>query len=249
MPDYPASPAELTDPAITDPSLEDSIDPPPDTTTLARRIQALLAKSSIPSPFDAPPNEPESSKPPTHPPPQLVSDPKLVTLLSSPAVMNGTVSKGGQSVWTVLDKLRTQLPLQGSSPAFASKPKDNDIKHQQAEASDDDDSGFMVYGPLIPDKDSRIELAKSEYVPSDEGKRLENRPEPGSQQGTSKLEPLKELKDKIEGVWPFKGNSGESINNDPSNARVYFQGGKSKRVWIPSPDQISIQVMWWGYRM
>ena len=176
MPDYPASPAELADPAVTDPGLEESIDPPPEPSTIARRIQALLAKSSIPPSSDAPANEAEkdSPQPPTHPPPQLVSDPKLVTLLSSPAVMNGTLSKGGQSVWNVLDLLRAQLPGQGPSTS-TSKPKDSNSHIENEEVLEDDDSGVMVYGPLLPGDDSQVELAQSRFVTSDEGETSEEK--------------------------------------------------------------------------
>ena len=160
--------------------------------------------------------------------------------------MNGTFSKGGQTVWTVLDRLRTQLPAQGSPTSSASGFKVGDHR-QNEEVLDDDDSGVMLYGPLLPGDGSQVELAKSRFVTFDE-ESSEERTGP-NKQPASKTEPLKELKGKLEGVWPFGGKIDDQANQDPSNARVYFQPTKSKRVWIPSPDKISIQVMWWGYRM
>ena len=248
MPEQPASPLELADPAVTF-GLEESIDPPPEPTILARRIQALLAKSSIPGMPDTPTSESPLSQPAvTHPPPQLVSDPKFITLLSSPAVMNGTFSKAGQSVWTVLDRLRAQLPGQSSTPS--GEPKHTaDSARDKEENVDDDNSGFMVYGPLLPDENSTVDLAESEFVPSDDGEPGGDKSSSSDHQPAGKSEPLKGLKDKLETVWPFKGQLDGPASDDPSTSRVYFQGVKSRRVWIPSADKISIQVMWWGYRM
>ena len=182
---------------------------------------------------------------------KLVSDPKLVTLLSSPAVMNGTLSKSGQSVWSVLDRLRAQLPGQSPSPVSGSATaKEGAADGQVEEQIDDDDrSGVMVYGPLLPDEGSQVELAKFETVPDNDGNR-DTKQQADGQPG-AKAEPMKELRNKLESMWPLKGKQpgDQEAESEPLNTRVYFTGGKSKRVWIPSPDKISIQVMWWGYRM
>ncbi|KIP10093.1 hypothetical protein PHLGIDRAFT_115730 [Phlebiopsis gigantea 11061_1 CR5-6] len=246
--EQPASPLQLADPAVAS-GLEEGIDPPPEPNILARRIQALLAKSSVSGALDTPTNESQNSQPVvTHPPPQLVSDPKFVALLSSPSVMNGTLSKAGHSVWTVLDRLRAQLPSQISTPSGQSQPKDGGVNDREA-VLDDDDSGFMVYGPLLPDGDSTVDLAESEYVPLDGGKPGARKAESGDRPPSGKSVPLEGLKDKLETVWPFKGRADGPANDDPSTARVHLQGATTKRVWIPSPDKISIQVMWWGYRI
>lgn len=167
------------------------------------------------------------------PPPTLVTDPKLVTLLSSPSVMNGMLSKTHESVWSALDKLRAQLPGQRSTPGAPP------AEAGEEEVLDDDESGVMVYGPLFPNADSEIELAKSETVPSHETER----PEATSPKST----PGGTWKDKLEGVWPFKGQDKGKQPEHGSLTRVKLP--RSKRVWIPSPDKISVEVMWWGYRM
>jgi hypothetical protein len=167
--------------------------------------------------------------------------------------MNGTLSKTGQSVWSVLDRLRNQLPGQSSSAGGGSATANDGgaDKETGEEVLDDDDSSVMVYGPLLPTDDSQIELAKFESVHNhseETDKQVEDsKPEPGH----AKAEPIKELKEKLETMWPFQGKQqdNQQVEAGPSNERVHFVGGKSKRIWIPSPDKISIQVMWWGYRM
>lgn len=227
--------------------MAESVDPPPEPRTIAGRIQALLSRA--PPPPSSESTAAEGSEEPIHPPPQLISDSKLITLLSSPAVMNGTLSKGGQSVWSVLDRLRAQLPGQGASSSRTAPKADSRVDGLSGpgddQVLDDDDSGFMVYGPLFPNADSHVELAKSELVEEKAGEK----PTAPDGQATSTQERLQELKGKVEGIWPFKGKSDGQEETGPSRSRINLHGGKSKRVWIPSPDQISIQVMWWGYRM
>lgn len=251
FPDEPASPELLEDPAVTDPATASSIDPPPEPVTLARRIQALLSRS--PAVSDTPAHETAdgtTSESATYPP-ALVSDAKLVTLLSSPAVMNGTLSKSGQSVWSVLDRLRSQLPGQSTSSRIAAAANEGDGRGREDGVLEDDDSGVMIYGPLIPNDDSQVELARSEDV-ADDGESGKAAKPPLS----AKPDTLESLKGKLEEMWPFKGKEDGKQATDgdttPSTTRVHFQPvqpGRPKRVWVPSPDKISIQVMWWGYRM
>ncbi|EKM48407.1 uncharacterized protein PHACADRAFT_167516 [Phanerochaete carnosa HHB-10118-sp] len=163
--------------------------------------------------------------------------------------MNGTLSKSGQSVWSVLDKLRAQLPGQSSSSSTPATAQ-GDAKAAEERVLDDDDSGVMIYGPLLPNDSSEVELARSTDVDEAEaGKAEESAP-------SARPDPLGSLKGKLEEMWPFKAKEDgkRTVDNDaaPSTSRVHFQPvqpGKPKRVWIPSPDKISIQVMWWGYRM
>lgn len=249
--DEPASPELLADPAVTSSALTSSADPPPEPVTLAQRIQALLSRSAAtPSADNSADDEHNTtdSTPASHPPPALVTDPKLVTLLSSPAVMNGTFSKTGQSVWAVLDKLRAQLP--GQTPSNVPEGARSGISAAEERTLEDDDSGVMIYGPLIPNDGSQVELARSEEVADTDDEKTEERP-------AAKPDTLGLFKSKVEEVWPFKakkeGKQSEAeAASSPSTSRVHFQPvqpGKTKRVWIPSPDKISIQVMWWGYRI
>lgn len=132
---------------------------------------------------------------------------------------------------------------------------------------DDDDSGVMVYGPLFPSSDpaaaSEVELAKSERISvpatNSEGQKQtrqdESRPD-ASQGGRS--DKMDVLREKLENMWPFSkdGTAPPKDGQDTptlSTSRVHFRpvhsGQKTQRVWVPSRDKISVQVMWWGYKM
>ncbi|KAJ3558549.1 hypothetical protein NM688_g862 [Phlebia brevispora] len=147
--------------------------------------------------------------------PALVTDPEMVSYLSSPAVMNGSPSKGSQSVWSALDRLRAVFP--GQSKNFRpSESLDNDHREDMQE---DDESGVMVYAPLIPTDDSEVELAQSEVV----------------------AEP--------EAASDIQSAAGQTQSGAPPTSRVHFHPVRSKKIWVPSRDKISVQVMWWGYRI
>ena len=220
--------------------------PPPEPLTLAKRIRAALANfppitgSSGSTSNEAPTgdNTKASAAPPQ------VSDAGMISFLSSPAIMNGDGSKSGQSVWAALDRLRAVIPGQGSKQPQG-VPLQLVVQPEGEDVLDDDESGVMVYGPLIPDENTQVELAESEIVPATPG-------EPEGEQSAQST-----WKGKLEGVWPFgKGKAQEQAtepaieeSSTPSNSRVHVHSGKSKRVWVPSRDKISVQVMWWGYRM
>ncbi|KAI0697603.1 hypothetical protein BC835DRAFT_1519164 [Cytidiella melzeri] len=231
--------------------------------------------------------------PPSHP--AIVSDPQLVSLLSSPEVMNGVAERkdkagAGQSVWDALEHLKAQMPWPGRTQSTvgtspykpADKGKGNEasasIDKKEGEESDDevddDDSGFMVYGPLFPSTDpaaaaSDVELAKSELVPVPEhhhGDHKDKYATPGetskptSTQAAAAAAKLELLRNKVENMWPFAKNASTEQPENPeqleptlSTTRVHFvpvsTQAKQKRIWVPSPDKISVQVMWWGYRI
>ncbi|KAI0749156.1 hypothetical protein BC629DRAFT_1598940 [Irpex lacteus] len=304
----------------------------PDPASLAERIQRLLNSSPPqfppPEPLSRPPETsteipaPEakaidqttgepSPRPPLEPPPRhpaLTSDPKLVSLLSSPAVMNGDSKAkdkdggAGQSVWDALERLKAQIPwankTQPTSSTDTQKPADkgkgkdtstsaasetlaNEMVHEE-DVLDDDESGVMVYGPLFPSTDpiaaaSDVELAKSELVPVSEhshhgqnhaansdkpssSPQPESTTTPKSSTFGSHQDKIDLLKTKVEEMWPFAKNTGaqqaeSEEGGEPvvSTTRVHFQpvteNAKKRRVWVPSEDKISVQVMWWGYRI
>lgn len=224
--------AQATDAPDTSPT-------PPEPLTLARRIQAALANLP-PITGSASNGATEGNAKASPAPPQLVSDAGMISFLSSPSVMNGDRSKSGQSVWSALDKLRAVIPGQGSK-----QPADvplEPIDHPEGEhVLDDDESGVMVYGPLFPDENSQVELAESEVVPVTPGEE----PQVAGAQDT--------WRGRLEGMWPLgKGKEQGTVSDEdssPSRSRIHIHSGKSKRVWVPSRDKISVQVMWWGYRM
>lgn len=170
----------------------------------------------------------------------MIQDPKMISFLSSPSVMNGSVSKGRQSVWSVLDRLKGRMPapLDGG-PADASMPAAHSPEVGKEglvdEEQDDDDSSIMLYGPLLPDADSEVELAQSEVVHGDE-------------KGEETDDGEKAKKDKSPSIWPFTGRKSKS-EGEKNDGRVHLHGSKDKRVWVPSDTKISLQIMWWGYRL
>ena len=96
------------------------------------------------------PSGPTDSPLPMPIPPALVTDSKLIAYLSSSSIMNGSISKGTQSVWSVLDKLRA---TRGSWKEATIDPKTGD-EGEQASDEDFDDKNVMVYSPLQPNASS-----------------------------------------------------------------------------------------------
>ena len=92
----------------------------------------------------------------------------------------------------------------------------------------------MLYGPLIPEPGSKVEIAHSEiislYDEDDNGKELAN----GSAESGK-----------------GKGKAAEPDVGDGSAKVVDGEKGKEKEkaVWVPSRTQVSLQFTWWGYRM
>ncbi|KAF7305198.1 hypothetical protein MKEN_01235000 [Mycena kentingensis (nom. inval.)] len=101
--------------------------------TLTRRIRGIFASTNAeppPLPDDGRPEPPASAV--------QIEDPELISLLSSPEIMNGQDGRR-QSVWSMLET---------SSPAAGSNR-----------------SSVMMYSPLIPTSESVIELAEMEIKP------------------------------------------------------------------------------------
>jgi hypothetical protein len=207
--------------------------------------------------------------------------------------MNGDGKETGkgtsQSVWDALERLTAQIPWANRTLAAkdaearpsadkgkgidTSKPAELGSDDKKAAESDDvlddDESGFMVYGPLFPSTDpvaaaSDVELAKSEIVsvpePHDHHghKDKPSSSAEASKQSASQSAKMDVLRSKVEGMWPFaKNTSAEKTEEDTeptlSTTRVHFvpvtSEARKKRIWVPSQDKISVQVMWWGYRM
>lgn len=314
--------AELSEDTQSAPAAEETRRAPPDPDTLAHRIQVLLAAASVPfsaSSSGGPGTEERSkehSEPLTHtnaapksdavtgaplppsPPAALTSDPELISLLSSPDVMNGQESDGknggvqgkGRSVWEALEKLTARVPWMTSGSALgaadggdkADNGKGKAIElgnmggkgmvvegqnEQEENVLDDDDSGVMVYGPLFPSSDpaaaSEVELAKSELVPVNQAESHTHAADGHTKPSTSAPstpwpDKVDLIKGKLEGMWPFSKSVSTQTHPDQegqtlSTSRVHFQPVKSehrtRRVWLPSRDKISVQVMWWGYRV
>jgi hypothetical protein len=232
----------------------------PEPTSLARKIQDLISalpvlsaySSSSPSlssnkqttsststdtPADIPPADISDGPPPMPPPPAPIADSKLISLLSSATIMNGSLSKGKQSVWSVLDRLR--------SPASKTSTEGQNAKGEHHEEDDDDDddddSSVMMYAPLQPDASSEVEIARSEICSVDEeGDVISERPgEDLNKPGVSQNE---------KGEARREQSSGEGKGKGKGKAKE-TKKVKEVRVWVPSTEKISLQATWWGYRL
>lgn len=233
-------------------STNDATDPNPEPLPLARKIQSLLSALppflsplSPPTPpaTPAPGSDGEASngeKKPTDDTdpgaPSTIDNSRLISLLSSPTMMNGSLSRGRQSVWALLDNLRIKS-LMSSGNASSAEGSDGSVDGLDVTMEDDD--SVMFYAPLIPNAASTVELARSEIVSVDENGTivdviLDDAPLPG-------VVPPKTGFGKI---WPFSSGTSTPTPTTPK-PKVLTE----KRVWVPSTTQLSLQVMWWGYRL
>ncbi|KAF8878848.1 hypothetical protein BD779DRAFT_1553501 [Infundibulicybe gibba] len=110
---------------------------------------------------------------------------------------------------------------------------------EEDEEYSDDRSGVMMYSPLLPSKADLVELADSELVPI---------PGPSTNGEPSRLP----APDHIWNRWPFAEKPPEKSDepqegrqeNGPMKTRTVTQ-----RVWRPSTTKMSLQALWWGYRI
>lgn len=264
--------------------------------TLARRIQALLGsrtaqQASTPSATDATtssgavqsetagPTTPGGSIPPR---PVPITDSRFLALLGNANVMSGSLDKGRQSVFAVLDRLRRPSAHATEAPADATPSSTSD---------EEQDDSIMLYGPLVPSEDSEVELAASDIVSVfDDGETVEyeqparplsfaaageqltpltprslspSRPgEPTQQEEPTDARQSDTQKDPGSVGW-FDTWKGKVIEGGKLVSDKVAEGTKSlkekmadghkvvktKTRWVPSPDKISVQATWWGYRL
>ena len=210
-------------------------DTTPGVLPLAQRIQSLL--SSVP-PFlttmsptpDSSGGKQNSGTSTTPADPSAITSARLLSMLATPSCMNGCQSKGQLSVWSTLDNLRV-LSLKSRLG------KGGSGKGGSTGMVDDTDC-IMFYGPLVPEDASTVKLGRSQVVSVDDnGKVLKvvsdsAVPPPLPAGGEEKAEGWSWR-------WPFyhadtPASSGATI---------------TKRVWVPSTTELSLQVTWWGYRL
>ncbi|KAG9042563.1 hypothetical protein FS837_010687 [Tulasnella sp. UAMH 9824] len=229
-------PISSTTPVATPPATGDNI---PGSNTLSKRIQVML--SSVP-PFLH--TVPDSAQPAPSPVPPL-PDAKLLGYLSSPDIMNGnqvtpsSAGKSRKSVWQVLDQLVPYKPPVVQAPG--SKPDGEDPEEEASETS------LMICAPLIPDADSKVELAKSTVVtvPETDGDDQALASKVIAKGVAASLWP-----DKLKLPWWKKKK--QKPCDDPAPAPPQpppTKPTKEVKIWIPSKTAISFQVAWWGYRL
>ncbi|KAG1752946.1 hypothetical protein EDB19DRAFT_1670724 [Suillus lakei] len=241
--------------ATADAELESA--PEPD--TLARKIQSMIASlPSMPSglptsfpqfhttPSGTPAIDPDDNSPNS---PPGFSDSKLMAFLTSLTIMNGSIDRGRESVWSVLDRLRSPLTKRDGT----AEPSAEEL-HTGAEYEDDNGS-VMMYGPLEPTEDSEIEIARSEIVSlNGDGEEIRT---PQLSFVPLPSESIEQVFAQSESSDRRKGKQRAGPEQFASSSRVEPEDmtvvGVSEqveyRVWLPSPTKISIQAMWWGFRI
>ncbi|KAG0704503.1 hypothetical protein DFH29DRAFT_911595 [Suillus ampliporus] len=235
---------------------------PPEPDTLARKIQAMIASlPSMPSglstfspqfhtaPSGAPAIDP-NDHPPTPPPGFSIADTKLITFLTSFSVMNGSIDRGRESVWSVLDRLRSPL---SKKDGIAEPNADAEEELRPGAEYEDDNGSVMMYGPLEPTEDSEIEIARSEIVSlNGDGEEIRTPqltfvalPSESIEQVLAQSESSDRRKGKQRAI-PEQTASSSGVEPEDIAAA---SATREYRVWLPSPTKISIQAMWWGFRI
>jgi hypothetical protein len=188
-------------------------------------------------------------------------------------------------------------------------PDSNEEQDSRGMEVADDGSSLMLCSPLIPQRDSLVEIAETEYVPHNEAGRavaesyrsplrqiytvddVDEESQADDGQGSSEMH-------QDSSVWDRGAGSSQTADEDSAEAPGDGEGRPSdtpgtesrsifrwpwskteeerraeqktkeekkkaeakakaeqklkkneKLVWVPSPINISLQTMWWGYRM
>lgn len=286
----------------------------PSPMSLAQRIHSIIASTPTamyqPMVIESPttPNDrrtlPQS---PVPGPSNLLSpmaDSRFLSFLYSPKLMNSPGSGQG-SVFSMLEKLQSPMTRGGELPAESGSDGDDGQGGYGTEVAEDG-SSLMLCSPLIPQRDSLVEIAETEYVSFNEAGQMiaEAHRSPLHRVHTvddvdEGSEPLDDVDgsetfhtsaddDKGEGTsHTAEGSSAENGDVDEegqprppgTESRSIFRWPWSKTeeercaeqkakeadakakeerrlkkkheklVWVPSPTKISLQTMWWGYRM
>jgi hypothetical protein len=234
----------------------------PEPTTLAKKIRDVISTiPSLPSTIStsssrlwiSPSTAPEAGTGADGPPPAPTSvthDLNLLAFLTSSDVMNGSLERGRQSVWSALDHLRPPFGKKQENATSPEAPQDAVLDCL------DDNNSVMMYGPLEPDDFSEVEIACSEIVSvNGDGEEIRT-PQPH-------FIPLpSESIDQVlmGGGCDFTGDNGMHREVEPTFVGMEQMWGsadpardqppmKEYRVWLPSLTKISVQAMWWGFRM
>jgi hypothetical protein len=274
----------------------------PTPASLAQRIYSIISSTGTPMyqpmALESPTTPGDKRTLPQSPaqgPPNLLSpmaDSRLLSFMQSPKVMNSP-GLGQPSVFSMLERLQSPLSRNRELPPEGGQ-------HGNGMEVVDDGSSLMLCSPLIPQRDSLVEIAETEYVSFDDvGRRaaeslrsplrqahaIDNIDEEDDDERKNETHQTSTDGDRGEGVSQtvegdsvendVDDNNGENQPNDPSGtvSRSIFRWpwskteeekcaerkakekaeGKAKEeqklVWVPSPTNISLQTMWWGYRM
>lgn len=219
----------------------------------------------------------------------MPGDSRFLALLGNPNVMSGSLDKGRQSVFAILDRLRRPSAHGTEAPAGAP----SSTSGQEYDDDREGDGSVMLYSPLVPSEDSEVELAASDIMSVfDDGETLEYelpaRPLPFVQAGeqhtprSSSRTLLPETPGRsAQDEGPAADASQSDTRKEPGSAGWFDslkekvvvggklvsdklaegtkslkgKGGEDRKIvrtktrWVPSPDKISFQATWWGYRL
>ena len=215
-------------------------------------------------------------------------------------------TSGQPSVFSMLERLQSPMARTNELPPEDGRDESGGQDGHGMEVVEDG-SSLMLCSPLIPQRDSLVEIAETEYVSFNEGGRMvaeshrsplyqahtidgiDEESDVGSDEGEGETHQSTADGDRgggspqaVEGS-SVEGNAadGEGQPNDAPGAgsRTTFRwpwskteeetraGQKAKEeknqveeerklkkkseklMWVPSPTKISLQTMWWGYRM
>ena len=230
--------------------------------TIAQKIHAMMPTlPPFPSPFTSPirpkspvlPAEIELPGSPPMSPTGVVNEWKLLGFLS-PRAANRTIEPNRQSILSALDLLRSP---RGKRQEDLTSPIESTSTVLDCV---DDNNSVMIYGPLEPDDTSEVEIACSEivsvYEDGDEIRTPQARFVPLPTESIEQI--LMGANESPEGC---KGKE-ESCNvadsepfippDEPWKSPLSKNGQlpeREYRVWVPSLTKISVQTMWWGFKM
>jgi hypothetical protein len=204
--------------------IEDAPDGATASSTLAMRIRDLIPSKLLDGKATPPlPPPPVSSdEPPAHPAPPAWLDTQVARLLESAEVMNGTITQGRKSVWDTLERIRAPKSSTKSGSSAAEKGKGKaEAPGEDSDSDDDDDSSVMLYAPLIPNNDSKLELAEREIVRTDAEGRIvsivRDEPAHAMQEAGDKSADSEEgaQLERSSSWWPFKKQSTAKSSTQP----------------------------------
>lgn len=234
-------------------------------TTFVQKMQAMIpALPSFPSPVMSPSRPNLASSPQQDPSSSSSSNPILpptdnlanVWGFLSPRTSNRSMEPDSQSLLSALDLFQSprgkELANGLASPTESSSTVLDCV---------DDNNSVMVYGPLEPDNTSEVEIACSEIVSVyEDGEEIRT---PQSRFVPLPAESIEQvLMGANETLERGKASERETVDDSsvvrwvpPDEAwksplsRSGHLPEREYRVWVPSLTKISVQTMWWGFRI
>ena len=256
--------AELDEPGGNPPPAKAPDPPEPD--TLAKRIQTLIDSLPFPTPRqDRPPPIIKTPKPPARerdgrpiPPPNAIpiKDSRLIAFLSSATIMNGSSANGRPSIWSVLEGIGA--PAHGFPPLRGDDVEEGGGGENEGDGDDSvfsEDSSVMIYSPLLPGQEDLVELA--ELVPVSVEEEIIRDGQLIPETSWTTVWPLSIFYSEYSPAVTKTSAAAQRLSGDtvtsPGRTSIDAMGRRVRvqtvRAWVPSTTKLSVQAMWWGYRL